>query len=220
MRKKLDPTNQKFTRLTVIKRLGTFGHNVLWLCRCDCGKLVRTTAASLFSGQTKSCSCYSIDLVVQRSTKHNHQRRGKTTTEYKAWQHLKHRCMKPSDPAYCHYGGRGIVVCEQWLNSFQNFIADMGLKPTPDHSIDRVDNDGPYSPENCRWATCIEQANNRRKASRYKPATYILEHAGAQRTLMEWSIHTGIKYSTLLARVKGGWPYEKVLTQPVRKKSR
>lgn len=128
--------------------------------------------------------------------------------EYRAWSHVKNRCLNTNDPNYQRYGGRGISVCERWLQSFPNFLADMGRKPTPAHSIDRIDNDGNYEPGNCRWATKAQQSAN---TSRNRPITMGAE----TRLITEWETVTGIDHQTIAARLGRGWPVEAALSTPV-----
>lgn len=131
------------------------------------------------------------------------------TDEYNAWQHIRSRCYNKNSPAYPEYGGRGITVCDRWLESFENFYADMGPKPSRKHSIDRYpDNDGPYSPSNCRWATRAEQNRNTRQ-------NVILEFNGKRMCLTEWADLLGICKTTLFARIqRDGWSVERALTTP------
>jgi hypothetical protein len=123
---------------------------------------------------------------------------------------MRERCFDPSVRQYPNYGGRGIVVCDRWRYSFENFKADMGQPPTREHSVDRIDNDGNYEPGNVRWATREEQMRNRSTA-------HHVEAFGERLTAAEWSERKGIPYATLLARLAKGWPTEEALTRPVRK---
>ena len=134
-----------------------------------------------------------------------------TTNEYKTWGAMKNRCLSPSSKLYKNYGGRGITICDRWL-TFLNFYEDMGDRPEG-RSIDRIDNEKGYYPENCRWATRQQQDNNTR-------ATHNIEHKGVIKTLSQWSADAGIKSGTLWTRIYScGWPMEKALTEPVQKKS-
>jgi len=130
------------------------------------------------------------------------------TPEYRAWGDMKQRCQRPSHASYKNYGGRGITVCDRW-QTFENFFADMGERPTQQHSIDRRDNNGNYTPENCRWATRDEQMSNLRK-------TRLITFNGETLHMAEWARRTGIKSANILARIKLGWPLDMVLGPPTR----
>lgn len=133
------------------------------------------------------------------------------TPEYRAWQQMRLRCHDPKHAAYPNYGARGIYVCERWLKSPTAFLADMGKKPSPKHELDRIDNDGPYSPENCRWSTRSENDRNRRN-------NRVVEHNGEALTLVAWSERAGVPQDTLKNRLDVGWSVERALTTPVRGK--
>ena len=124
---------------------------------------------------------------------------------------MNRRCGNPKDAAYRHYGGRGITVCDRWRDSFDAFIADMGKRPSRTHSIDRIDNDRGYSPENCRWATRAQQARNKR-SSRY------LTVGDRTMVAVDWSRETGLSISTITGRLKRGWSPERAISTPVRTK--
>jgi len=131
------------------------------------------------------------------------------TPEYHSWESMKQRCLNPNHKHYSNYGGRGIAVCDRWLNSSENFLADMGTKPTPKHSLDRINNDGDYSPENCRWATKAEQANNKRTN---KPLITI---GNKTYTIVQWAKKMDISASVIWKRLKLGWSEYKAVMTPI-----
>lgn len=150
---------KRFTRLLVVSQAPS-RQEICWNCICDCGAERVVRQSNLISGSTKSCGCYMRDRV----TKHGHCRKSKPgliTPEYEAWLSAKSRCRNPKYSKYEYYGGRGITICDEWVNSFSSFFEHMG--PRPDgHTLDRIDNDGNYEPGNCRWATWKQQAKNKR----------------------------------------------------------
>lgn len=158
--------NQTFGYLTALECIGKDSHRrSLWLCRCKCGKEKTVRVDSLRSGHAKSCGCYSSQLTGERKPAITH---GLSYSKiYSTWWNMHTRCYNPKFNEYEHYGGRGIIVCNQWHrdnpNGLDNFLRDMGHPPSLKHSIDRIDNDENYTPLNCRWATAKEQMQNRRK---------------------------------------------------------
>jgi len=155
---KLDLAGQKYGRLTVISEHGrSKNKNVLWLCKCDCGNTTVIPATIIRRGITISCGCFRDEMSSKRRKTHGYSYKD----EYLIWQGMKKRCLNKNCKAYPMYGGRGISICERW-NKFENFLADMGPRPSKDHSIDRKENDGNYEPTNCRWTIPTVQARNTR----------------------------------------------------------
>jgi len=162
MPKALELKDQKFNRLTVLEKISkrTNAGKIRWLCKCDCGNIVKTRGSHLKSGNTKSCGCLNKDLARLKVFKHGHAAIGKKTKTYIAWKNMRIRCNNPKDKAYKWYGARDITVCKGW-NDFRNFLEDMGEAPKG-LTIERTDNDGNYEPNNCKWDTYTQQARNRR----------------------------------------------------------
>lgn len=186
MAKLIDLTNQRFGRLVAVRYEG----ERRWLCACDCGVLKVIRASSL-GKSTRSCGCFHREMVGNMNATH----RLSGTATHQIWVQMKRRCYNPKDKGYKHYGARGITVCERWRKSFENFLADMGERPSNQHSIDRYpDNDGNYEPTNCRWATPKQQANNTRRNRK-------ISHNGITKNLNEWAAELGMSRATLESRI-------------------
>ncbi len=189
-----DLRGMRFNRLVIWSYAGKNPQgNSLWDCRCDCGRKAEAVIGSnVKNGSIVSCGCYRRErtaVMGRAQRKHGMW----DSPEYGAWQQMRRRCYNPRCHAYLDYGGRGIRMCDRWRHSFENFLADMGTRPTPKHSIDRIDNDGNYSPENCRWATRTQQLRNTRASRR-------LTFDGVTKTVAEWVEETGLTRAAVLYR--------------------
>jgi hypothetical protein len=209
-------TKQTFGNLTAIsferRRDASGKSKVYWHCECRCGRGVAVSSSSLMKGESKSCGCWRREVSTRRCTTHGLSH----LPEYGIWGLMKARCTNTRGKFYFRYGGRGITVCERWLHSFENFLADMGPRPSPKHSIERTNNAFGYTPENCVWATSIQQANNTRW-------NHLLTFNGETLTIAQWARSTqalaiGLCYYTLRSRINFlGWSDERALTTPVKK---
>ena len=191
-----DMTGRQFGRLKVIRRDGTYKNTrqALWLCRCDCGNTARVPGNSLRRGLSQSCGCLKGGVV-------RHGRAGDPI--HNIWLSMRQRCSNPSGAAYGRYGGRGIRVCKRW-QVFENFLKDMGERPSPDMTIERINNDGNYCPSNCRWASRQDQANNTRRNK-------WLNTTDGPMTVAQAARRVGIRYGAMVHRIKAGWPDKDLL---------
>lgn len=199
----IDLTGQKFGRLTVIERAESENGQTRWLCECECGNKKAVISSHLQRGYTKSCGCLNREMVIDRNRKHGH--RGDRI--YYIWCAMKRRCCVSSSPKYDYYGGRGITVCEEWLHDFQAFY-DWAVANgyRDDLTIDRIDNDKGYSPDNCRWVTNKEQQNNKRNVRE-------LTYNGKTQTISQWANETKIPHKKIWSRISRlHWSVEKALT--------
>lgn len=204
-----DFVGKKFGRLTILS-LCEGKYQTELLCKCDCGSIKQFSNHQLTSGKVKSCGCYSRDVLLRRNFIHGQSVRTKVTREYKAWAEMKHRCYDEKYYLYHRYGGRGIKVCERWLDSFENFYADMGERPSNKHSLDRFpNNDGDYEPNNCRWATQKEQCRNQSK-------NVLITINGEAKCVSEWAGVYGISEKTIFNRIYSGWDVIESVTKPKR----
>lgn len=198
-----------FGYITAIRLRNRAPHGgTTWFCECICGAQMVCAGNRLLTGHKKSCGCKTVAMIVSTVSKHGCNRENKPTPEYQSWAHMKSRCLLKTNRAYTDYGGRGIKVCDRWLR-FENFLADMGIRPSPRHSLDRIDNSGNYEPGNCRWATAIVQANNSRKC-RY------LSFRGETLTASQWERRVGLPEKAISQRLNRGWSIEKSITTKLR----
>lgn len=188
---------KRFGRLVASSAYDADGRRVRWWCRCDCGVEKWVDASKLKSGSTVSCGCWRREKIAKALTKHGHARASFHTAEYCAWLNAHYRCENPEHKNFKNYGARGIRVCDRWSGSggFQNFLSDMGCRPSADHSLDRVDCDGHYEPINCRWATRKQQTRNKRNV-------ILLPFNGRMMTIPEIAREMGLNSKSLWKRVR------------------
>lgn len=207
----IDLTGRKFGRLTVLGRgedatRKNGRHDTTFICQCDCGNVTQVMASRLKNGCTQSCGCIHREFIGSLNKKH-----GQTNTRlYAIWERMRARCNNENTKEYPHYGGRGIRVCDEWddFEVFREWALQAGY--TDKLTIDRIDNSAGYCPNNCRWATMTEQANNKRN-------NHLITLNGKTQTLAQWVKETGIKRDTIKKRIKYGWSIEDALTKPVKK---
>ena len=194
-------------RLVALNRVGKSKARFL----CECGTIKELWIGHVIHGKTQSCGCLHKEIISKLMTERCTTHGMFGTPIYAVWNSMRDRCTNPRNHAYRHYGGRGITICERW-KTFENFYEDMGERPEG-MSLDRTDNNLGYSPDNCRWATRIEQANNRRGSVR-------MTLNGTTKTAAEWAEQLSIKRSLLYDRHRAGWTDERTLTTPSRKKQK
>jgi hypothetical protein len=192
--RKIDLSGEKYGRLKVIERAKPIPSpsrpHTAWLCACECGKKVVIKTNSLRTGNARSCGCLRVDVQKSKSgPKVKHQ------TEYNTWCRIKARCLNKKSKDYPNYGGRGITMCDDWVKSFYRFFDDMGPRPSKSYSIDRIDNNKGYCPENCRWATTSQQSRNKRN-------NRIISFNGKTMILQDWANELGICWTTLNERLQ------------------
>lgn len=207
--RKIDLKGQRFGRLTVVEEHGFVNRKFRWKCLCDCGTVKLIRADVLRSGASKSCGCLSVENTIKRSTKHGM----KNSPEFSCWSSMMARCewkcRLKDNKKQKNYSGRGVKVCERWAKSFALFLKDMGPRPSLKHSIDRIDTNGDYEPGNCRWATQMVQANNKRSNN-------LITFKGVTMSARMWDREAGLRLDTVARRIRSGWSIEKAITEPPR----
>ena len=205
---KHDLTGQRFGRLVVLSRAeNSWDGKPMWKCLCDCGKECVKYGSALTYGYTKSCGCYNRELAEKKQYRHGETR----SRLYSVWNMMKQRCNDPNHRYYKNYGGRGVSVCDEWAKSYEAFrdwAMANGYDPDAKHgecTLDRIDNDGDYCPENCRFIGWSEQQRNTRRSR-------TITFNGETKTLVEWGEKTEINPGTIAFRLKSGWSVEDALT--------
>lgn len=201
----IDLTGQKFNRLLAIERFKKPNRSEYYYkCVCDCGNITIVSGNALRKGKTKSCGCYMKKLASEMFSTH----RKSSTVLYKRWSGIKERCYSPNSTKYYRYGARGIKMCDEWKNDFIKFY-DWSINNgfSENLTIDRIDVNGDYCPENCKWSNNIEQANN-------KTNSRFITYKGKTQTVAQWSRETGVAYDNIIARLRLGWDVDSIFTKP------
>jgi len=213
----IDLTGKRFGRLLVVSRVDNESKNRTkskWFCNCDCGNTNKIVdGGNLRFGSVKSCGCLMRESRIKANLIHGHTRHTKKNSkEYYCWVGIKTRCLNKNSPNYLRYGGRGIKMCDRWLESFQNFYEDIGPCPSSEHSIERKNRNGNYDKENCVWATAKIQNHNRENSiEKITIGNKTME-------LTEWCEFLGMSYDLVWTRIRiAGWAPERALTTPKKK---
>ena len=201
MRVKFNPTGKKFGRLKVLSEIAPIGYGRRVICLCKCGEKRICFLGNLRKGTTKSCGCLHREITGKINLSHGLS----DTPEYMSWTDMNTRCRNKNSTSFHRYGGREIKICRRW-EKFENFLEDMGKRPDG-MEIDRKNNDGDYEPSNCRWATPLQQANNR-------SSNRLLTFNGKSQTLPQWAREIGKSFHTLRKRLLRGWSVERILSTP------
>lgn len=201
-------TGRVFGRLTVISIFGKNKHQkTLWLCLCKCSAWCIATGDNLQRNKVKSCGCLRENHQPRRIHGYARKNKSQRPPEYRTYEQGRNRCNNPNSPQYANYGGRGI----KWLfTSFSHFLSSLGFRPSSDYSLDRIDNNGHYAPDNCRWATRTQQVRNRR-------VTRFLTVDGTTKSAAEWGDIFGITGKLICARISRGWAVDEAVKQPLKK---
>jgi len=209
----IDLTGSRFGRLTVVRRAKEHEKSqTKYICKCDCGNESIVFSLNLKRNHTTSCGCAhkeaaSLAHITHGATLGSGKDQNKYPRSYKIWNRMKQRCNDKNDRSYNRYGARGIFICDRWKD-YANFLSDMG-EPNEGMSIDRINNDGPYNLDNCRWATRKQQARNTSRNT-------LITFNGKTKCLIEWSEIIGIHIRALHARIKHGWSVDRAFTEPLK----
>lgn len=207
---KIDIIGKRFNNFTVIAEAERKNSRLFWLCQCDCGNF-RTCSLNNLNGSHKSCGCLRRKRISVLNKTHGES--NNKSKEHRTWLHMKGRCYTVTDHKFANYGGRGIRVCDRWLESFENFLADMGRAPSKKHSLDRRDNNGNYTRDNCHWTTNKNQSNNRRN-------NIVLHYNGESKTLSQWCEQFKVVYTSAQRRRKSGLSFEEIFLIPYNQRHR
>ena len=195
----------RYGRLIVLGEAGRRGKRRFVRCRCDCGTEKEIHLDSLRTGKTQSCGCLNRERTRAKATRHG----GCGTPTYGIWRGMNNRCRNPRNSNYRYYGARGLTVCSEWATSFETFLADVGPRPSPQHTLERVDGDRGYSPDNVVWATPKERNRNCR-------GLHLIPYRGKTLCMAAWAEEIGISRSVLERRLARGWTIHRAFTQPVK----
>ena len=214
MSKNTDLTGMVFNRLTVVSKCERRdGETQKWHCKCECGNFIDVPAYRLTNGNTKSCGCLKKERAAENGRLSSFKHGDTKTRLWHIWSGMRRRCDEKTNKDYARYGGRGIKVCDEWneYTSFKDWAINNGY--SEELSIDRIDTNGDYCPDNCKWATVIEQNNNRR-------SNHVVAYEGKSHTIAEWSRITSIPPKTLRYRIVSGWDLNDVFNTPIIKTNR
>lgn len=211
MARKIDLLGMVFNRWTVIKEADKEKESdkLKWVCKCECGNVSKVPSTYLTKGKSKSCGCYKGEVTAMRNKTHGMSH----IDEYGIWQTMINRCYNENVKGYHNYGGRGVFVCDRWLESFENFFEDVGLRPTKKHSLDRFpDINGNYEPSNFRWATKEQQQRGQRR-------NVWLEHNGEKMVLIDWAKRFGVRHTCISEHLKSGKTFSEIVEHYKNKKA-
>jgi hypothetical protein len=197
-------SGDRYNHLVLISFVERRKSQIRWLCQCDCGKQVVCIMDNLRRNHTTSCGCDRSEKTRARMTTHGDSR---NNAEYRCWLNMRNRCYYVPHKDYKDYGGRGIIVCDEWRYSYETFLSDMGRKPTTDHSIERIDTNGNYEPSNCKWETLENQSKNKRRA-------VFVNYNGEKRYLVDVCRERGVNSRLVRGRIYWGWNLEEALSTP------